>query len=74
MDQLPFLVGADASSEEKEDYLDLDLDGNLVTGVKIELPEEDEEEPAIYPSCSPTTTYPDEQHNRAYTTVLRVTR
>jgi len=68
MDLLLFQAGADASSEEKEDYLDLNLDGDLVSGVKIELPEEDEEEPTVYHPRSPTTTYPDDEYNCAYST------
>jgi len=68
MDLLTFQAGADASSEEDEDYIDLNLDGNPVSGVKIELPEEDEEELTVYPPRSPTTTYPDDEHNGAYAT------
>jgi len=40
MDLLPFQAGADASSEEEEDYLDINFDGELIDGVKLELTED----------------------------------
>jgi len=43
MDLPPFLAGADASSEEEEDYLDDNLDGELIDGEKLEAPEADDD-------------------------------
>jgi len=43
MDILPFQAGADASYEEETDYLDVNLDGKLIDGVKLETPEEDDD-------------------------------
>jgi len=43
MDLLPFQAGADESSEEEEDYLDVNLDGELIDGVKLETPEIDDD-------------------------------
>jgi len=38
MDLLPFQAGADASDDEETDYLDINLDGKLIDGVKLETP------------------------------------
>jgi len=35
MDLLPFQAGADTSDEEEADYLDVNLDGELIDGVKL---------------------------------------
>jgi len=43
MDLLPFKAGADASDEEETNYLDVNLDGELIDGVKLETPEEDDD-------------------------------
>jgi len=43
MDLLPFQAGSYASDEEETKYLENDLDGNLVSGVKFELPEVDDD-------------------------------
>jgi len=43
MDLLPFQEGADASNEKESDYLDVDLDGELIDGVKLEVPEADDD-------------------------------
>jgi len=43
MDLLPFQAGFYASDEKKIKYLETDLDGNLISGVKIELPEIDDD-------------------------------
>jgi len=42
MDLLPFQVGSYASDEVEVDYLNTDLDGELIDGVKLEEPEGDE--------------------------------
>jgi len=48
MDLLTFQTGADASSEEEEDYLDIDLDRKLVDGVKLELSEDRDLKTEVY--------------------------
>jgi len=35
-----YQAGADALSEEEEDYLDINLDGELIDGVKLKLTED----------------------------------
>jgi len=44
MDLLPFQAGSYASDEEEVDYLDTDLNGEWIDGVKLERPEEDEDD------------------------------
>jgi len=41
MDLLPVQAGADASDQPT--YLDVNLDGELIEGVKLETPEEDDD-------------------------------
>jgi len=41
MDLLPFQAGSYASDEEEVEYLDTDLDGRLIRGVQLEVPEAD---------------------------------
>jgi len=60
---LLFQAGADQSGEEEEDYLDINLEGELIDGVKIELPEEDEEE-TNYPAIGFTERENQEEHIR----------
>jgi len=43
MDLLPFQAGSYASDEKETDYLEADLNGELIDGVKLETPEEDED-------------------------------
>jgi len=43
MDLLPFQAGFYASDEEKTEYQETDLDGKLISGVKFELPEIDDD-------------------------------
>jgi len=43
MDLLPFQVSANASDEEEADYLDVNLDSELIDGVNLEAPEADDD-------------------------------
>jgi len=43
MDLLPFQAGSYASDEEELDYLESDLDANLIDRIKFEVPEGDED-------------------------------
>jgi len=67
MDLLPFQAGADAS-EEETDYLDVNLDGELINGVKLEMPERDDD------LILTTDDRPGQLHstNRTYTACLAI--
>jgi len=41
LDLLAFQAGSNASDEEETDYLEADIDGRLIKGVPLEIPEED---------------------------------
>jgi len=41
LDLLPFQAGYYASDEDETDYLEADIDGHLIKGVQLEIPEED---------------------------------
>jgi len=43
MDLLPFQAGSYPSDEEELEYLDTDLDGHLIRGVQLEVPEEEDD-------------------------------
>jgi len=43
MDILPFQAGSYASDEKETEYLDTDLDRELIDGVKLEIPEIDDD-------------------------------
>jgi len=43
IDLLPFQAGSYASDEEETDYLETNLDGELIEGVKLEVPKGDED-------------------------------
>jgi len=43
LDLLAFQAGSYASDEEETDYLEADIDGHLIKGVQLEVPEEDYE-------------------------------
>jgi len=58
MDLLPFQAGSYASDEEETKYLEADLDGNLISGVKLEIPE-------IYDDDTETT---DDRRGQAHST------
>jgi len=49
---LPFQAGADESSE-KEEYLDVDLYGKLIDGVKLETPEVTDDHDVNQPDLKP---------------------
>jgi len=61
MDLLPIQAGSYASDEEETEYLDTNLDGGLINGVKLEMPEMDddfvgitEDRPDLVRSIQPT--------------------
>jgi len=58
MNLLPFQADSYASDEEEKDYLESNLDGNLIDGVKLEAPEEDED----------VTETPDDRPRQAHAT------
>jgi len=43
MDLFPFQAGSYASDEEETEYLDTNLEGELIDGVKLEMPEIDDD-------------------------------
>jgi len=67
MDVLPFQAAADESSKKKEDYLDVNLDGELIDGVKLETPEKDDDLNVNQPDERPTQVH---STDRTYTASL----
>jgi len=43
MDLLPFQAGSYTSDEEETEYLDTNFEGELIEGVKLEMPEIDDD-------------------------------
>jgi len=56
LDLLAFQAGSYASDKEKTEYLETDIDGNLIKGVQLELPEDDYI-PAEKPDDGPIEVY-----------------
>jgi len=69
MDLLPFQAGADDSSEEEESYLDVNLYGELMDGVKLETPEIDDDLNVNQPNDRPGQVH---STDGTYTTSLAI--